>query len=360
MKLVFCFSGFFLLSVSSSVYSFSYDSAVYAAQKGNWEDAHAALNNIITNKPDNADVVYDAGVAAYNLGNASQARACFTRATELACHDNKNLCFRAHFNAGNACVDDKDLKCALEHYDKALVIEPDNEHARHNRDRVAQMLEQEKQQDQQKKDDQKKEDKKDKQDNKDQQDQQDQQKQNQEGDDQQDSDQSGGQKDKQQGNDQPSDQSSEASAKDGVSNQQSQGEQGDGAEQGDKNAQRKDHGNKEQQQKKSADNKERNGDNEFDKKTDGTQSERDKQQGSQHNKTPEKQNTTKDNKANVPGEGTQAQAKDEDGYGEIAINDPWLLNVLNNQELQDKAINKQLMEAKVRQHGGGKNAKNCW
>ena len=46
-------------------------------------------------------------------------------------------------------------------------------------------------------------------------------------------------------------------------------------------------------------------------------------------------------------------------YGEIAIDDPWLLNVLNNQELKDKAINKQLMEAKVRQHGG-KNGQNCW
>ena len=41
------------------------------------------------------------------------------------------------------------------------------------------------------------------------------------------------------------------------------------------------------------------------------------------------------------------------------IDDPWLLDILNNQELKDKAINKQLMEAKVRQHGG-KNGQNCW
>ena len=44
---------------------------------------------------------------------------------------------------------------------------------------------------------------------------------------------------------------------------------------------------------------------------------------------------------------------------ETVIHDPWLLNILNNQELHDKAVNKQLMEAKIRQHGG-KNGQNCW
>ncbi len=340
MRLTHYFFCFFVMSVSSSLYSFSYDSAIYAAQKGNWQDAHAKLNSIVTNKPDNADVVYDAGVAAYTLGSFSQAAAYFVRAAELAHHD-KNLQFRAHFNAGNACVDDKNLPCALEQYDKALALEPDNEHARHNRDRVAQMLEQEQQQQKEndQKDDQKKDDKQDK------------DKQN--GDDQQQQNQNGDQKDEQSGD--QKDKQNEGSDK------KSQGEQGDSAEQGNKDAQRKEHGNKEQQQKNSEDNKKRNGNQELDKKAKDQQSKPKNQQGNEHNKTPEKQNIT-DNKSNASSAaGQDGQADGDDKKSEIALNDPWLLQVLNNQEQKDKAINKQLMEAKVRQHQqGGKNGQNCW
>jgi len=56
----------------------------------------------------------------------------------------------------------------------------------------------------------------------------------------------------------------------------------------------------------------------------------------------------------------EALAKEEAlGKEDALIDDPWLLDILNNQELRDKAINKKLMEAKVRQHGG-KNGQNCW
>src|SRR5437773_928806 len=89
----------FVLAVPMMIYSSSYDSAIYKAQKGNWQDAHVALNNIITHNPDSADVVYDAGVVAYNLGNKCQAGTCFARAAERS--TDKNIAFRAHFNAGN-------------------------------------------------------------------------------------------------------------------------------------------------------------------------------------------------------------------------------------------------------------------
>lgn len=339
-----------LLGLPNLAYSFSYDSAIYAAQKGNWQDAHATLNSIVTNKPDNADVVYDAGVAAYTLGSFSQAAAYFVRAAELAHHD-KNLQFRAHFNAGNACVDDKNLPCALEQYDKALALEPDNEHARHNRDRVAQMLEQQEQQ-QQKENDQKDDQKKDDKQEKDKQDQNgdDQQQQNQSGDDKQDNNQ--------QGNEQSGDQKDKQNE---GSDKKSQGEQGDNADGDSDDTQRKEHGNKKQQQKNSEDNKKRNGNQELDKKTKDQQSKPKNQQGNEHNKTPEKQNIT-DNKSNASSAaGQDGQADGDDKKGEIALNDPWLLQVLNNQEQKDKAINKQLMEAKVRQHQqGGKNGQNCW
>ena len=133
----------FLISCNT-LYPFSYDTAVYKAQKGNWQDAHVALNNIVTHNPDRADVVYDAGVVAYNLGNKCQAATCFARAAE--CSTDKNIALCAHFNAGNLYVDEKKLEHALEEYDKALSIEPDNQYARHNRDRVAQMLQEQQQQ----------------------------------------------------------------------------------------------------------------------------------------------------------------------------------------------------------------------
>lgn len=358
MKLARYFFCIILFSLTGLAYSFSYDSAVYAAQKGNWEDAHALLNGIMVNHPDDGPVVYDAGVAEYTLGNAHQAAACFVRAAECA-HDDKDLRFRSYFNAGNAYVDDKNLKVALEQYDKALAIEPDSQHARHNRDRVAQMLQEQEKQEQQKDNDQNKDDKNDNQDNKDQQ-----QKDQNNGDDQSDNgknDQSGDSNDQNnQNGDQKKNQSDSSKDKQGgdTSEQESQGEQGDDADGDSNDIKRKEHGNQKQKQKQSAHNEKRNGDQQLDKKTDGTHGERDKQQGNKHNQTPEKQNESND-KTNIPVEGTQEQGKDGDQYGEIAINDPWLLSVLNNQELNDKAINKQLMEAKVRQHGG-KNVQNCW
>src|SRR5229473_8594787 len=123
---------FIIFNTFNLIHSFSYDSAIYTAQKGNWKDAHAALNSMITHNPDSADVIYDAGVTAYNLGNHCQAATCFMRAAH--CGADNDICFRGHFNAGNAYVDQKNLKSALEQYDKALAIEPDNEYARHNRD----------------------------------------------------------------------------------------------------------------------------------------------------------------------------------------------------------------------------------
>ena len=365
----------------NDLYALSYDSAVYAAQKGNWQEAQEKLNSIVTNNPDNAAVMYDSGVAAYNLANAGQAAVCFSRAAQLADQKDNRLSFCAYFNAGNAYVDDKKLKAALEQYDKALVLDPDSEHARHNRDRVAQMLQdQEKQQqDQQQKDDQKTEEEK-KEDNgncenKD---------KNQSGNDSNSNDGKDGQsgngedqssseqnsnKKNQSGDNQAhksggnqdtpsSDNSSENTPSDNRSDQKSQGDQRDGTKDGNKDAHRKEQGNSKQQQQDPKDNKQRNGNQEFDEKTKNEQSKQDKQEGGQHGQTPEKSNEPKD-KDSVASQEGQEQGKDEGTYGEVAIDDPWLLNVLNKQELKDKAINKQLMEAKVRQHGG-RNEQNCW
>lgn len=353
------------LIMPNFMYPFSYDSAIYKTQKGNWQEAHEALNSMITHNPDSADIIYDAGVAAYNLGNKCQAATCFARAAE--CSKDKHLAVCAHFNAGNIYVDEKNLQSALEEYDKALVIEPDNEYARHNRDRVAQMLqEQEKQKEnQQNKDDKQNQDK---QENKDQCecDKQNQDKQDQENQDGQDKEQNGANKQQngndkksQNGNDKQQQNQKNDSSQDESLNQQSQGDgqQRDTAN-GSNNAQRKEHGDKKEQHKNSANNEQRNGKDKLDKKSKDKQAKHDQEQSDQHDTAPGKQHENND-KSNVPGEASQEQRDVANKSHEIAINDPWLLNVLNNQEMHDKAINKQLMEAKIRQHGG-KHGQNCW
>lgn len=354
MRVWVYFFVFVCLNMPQVVCPFSYDLANYAAQKGEWKDAHARLNNIIINNPDSADVLHDAGVAAYKLGDCGQAVTCFTRAAECA-HDD-NLRFDAYFKAGNASVDVQDLQGALEQYDKALAIKPDDEYARHNRDRVKQMLNEQKKEND-KKDKQEENDKKEDKENQENQDQnQEQDQQNQDKKDQGDKDQSDD-KDTGEGNDQ---QKQGSDTKKNESDKKSQGDQRDDAEHGDKDAQRQEHGDKKQQQKKPADDKKGNGDHKLDEKPDNKQSEREKQQGDKHGKTPEKQKEEKQNATHdttsVPAGGEQEQGKDDNKFG---IDDPWLLNVLNSQELRDKAINKQLMEAKIHQHGG-KNGQNCW
>ncbi len=349
---------FIFLIIASPVYPFSYDSAIYKAQKGNWQDAHSVLSNIITDNPDRADVMYDAGVAAYNLGNKCQAATCFTRAAE--CSSDKHIAFCAHFNAGNTYVDEKKLERALAEYDKALAIEPDNEYARHNRDRVAKMLQEQQQKDDKQKQEQNKDQEKNDQnkddEQQDRQDGNDQQKDNQEGQDQKDQNQNQDGNDKQSsngsdgknGNDKQKQESD--SSQDESSNQQSQGDrdQRDTADNR-KDAQRQQHGNnKKEHHKNSGNDKKRDNKDELDKQSQDAQKEGNEQQSDKHGTTPDQENIA-DDKSNVSAEDGQEQA----------ITDPWLLRILNDQEMHDKAVNKQLMGAKIRQHGG-KNGQNCW
>lgn len=336
-----------LISISFSLHPFSYDNAAYTAQNGKWKDAHEKLNNILVDAPDRADVLYDAGVAAHNLENFNEAAACFLRAAE--CTDDNNLRTRAHFNAGNALVAHKDLAGALEQYEKVLALDHLHEYARHNRDRVKQMLEEQKQEQQQQGDDQKDEQEEQKDKENEQQDKQNQSKND---------------KNDQQGNEQQK-QGSNNDSSDNGSDQESEGEQGDEAESGSKDAQRKDHGNKKQHQDKSTDKQKRNGDQQLEDKSHDKNNKSDTTQGDKHKESPEKQLNSSDN-GSVPSDDGQEQ---ESSFAEVAedlqkdfeqkINDKWLLSVLNNQEERDKAMNKQLMEAKINQHGG-KDGQNCW
>src|SRR5690606_29475870 len=124
--------------------AFEYDNAAYSAQQGSWEQVYEKLQSVLVDNPDRADVLYDAGVAAYNLEKFSEAVACFSRSSDHS--TSVDLKKRALFNAGNSCVACDQLEQALKQYDLALLIDSQDEYVKHNRDIVEQMLQQKKEQ----------------------------------------------------------------------------------------------------------------------------------------------------------------------------------------------------------------------
>jgi Ca-activated chloride channel family protein len=358
-------TAFIILNMSFATHPFSYDSVIYTAQNGDIKAADQQMRSIVVNSPDDADVLYDAGVLAHQLNNYSQAAAYFNRAAQCAADQDKDLCFRAHFNAGNAYVDNKDLKLALEHYEEALGINSENEYARHNRDRVAQMLQEQEQQ----KNNEQKNDPQDQKDDKNQQDKNEQNKDDQSGD--KNDQQENNNDDQQQENDQ---QQSNDSQKNG-SDQKSKGKQGKGSDQDSKREQGTEQGDTDKDQRNAGNDEKRNREQELDKKSERAQNEREKQQGKQHEKAPQeekKENKTK-SQDSIPSDGKQEQQKnaskadaqqaeagiaegeqDESQKWDQTIDDPWLRGILDNQELQDKAVNKKLMV------NGSKNSSTWW
>ena len=142
----FLWVGLFFSTVSGASW-FAKDRAVLKAQKGDWPGARMQLTRALVDAPDDAATLYDAGVASYKTGDINQAAAYFKRATEAsACPP--SIKEQSYFNWGNTCVQQKELQKALEHYDMVLKLNEKNERARHNRDVVKKMLEQQKQQEQ--------------------------------------------------------------------------------------------------------------------------------------------------------------------------------------------------------------------
>jgi Ca-activated chloride channel family protein len=177
-------------------------------------------------KRDGAELQFDAGAAAYELGDYARAAASFSKALGTASPELKN---RAAYNLGNTLArralkhekkEDKlgDLKDAVRQYDEVLKSEPKHEDAQHNREIVNKLiaeLEKEEKQEQQKQDDQKKDEKKDKD-----KDQKDQQNQSQGGKD----DQQKQKQDSQQKDGDGKDQKDQKDSKDGKQQQKSQGD----------------------------------------------------------------------------------------------------------------------------------------
>jgi Ca-activated chloride channel family protein len=130
--------------------SWAYGKAISYAQEGDWANAQKQMNQLIVNAPDQADLLYDNGVAAYRLGEFQKAAAYFKEVTELP-NVPDNLKKQAHFNLGNSNVTLNQLSDAIKQYQEVLAIDAENEPAKHNLAKVQEMLRQQQQKQQQNK-----------------------------------------------------------------------------------------------------------------------------------------------------------------------------------------------------------------
>ncbi len=291
---------------SQKVYGlFTYDRAAYAAQKGNWPYANSLLNQLVVDDPKNPALVYDAGVAAYKLKDFKQAESYFSAAQQAAAHD-KALQDKALFNQGNACAQQKKFKEAIESYERALKIKPDDAHAQHNLELIKKLLEQE---EQKKKQEQEQKDKKQQEQDK---------KQNQQNKD------------------------------DGAQSQQQQSSDKDN----------------EKQEKGEQDNKNNNAD---ESKADDQNKKKKQQEGQEKaDKNQEKNNNDKETQSQQSDaaeerQSGQQQAREQRAADDLSTKiDAHLAELLDQREQRDGQLNKQFIKAQVGKQLTGHHGQNCW
>jgi len=338
-----------LVCVRVSYAHFSYDLATYAAQQGNWDQAKEKLSKALVEAHDQSDLLYDTGVASYQLGDFTQANAYFCQA---AAREDISTVLKeqAYFNSGNTCVALNELESAIDQYEKVLAINSHNKYAQHNLEQVKQILEQQhqNQQDNQKNDSS----------------EQNQQENNSDGSNEQDQEQrADNQSNDNQSNNENNDQSKENDEHASQDGQQKERKTESGAD----GKEREDEGKKQGQRDKTENNKKRDHENNTKKKSDNAQAQQQQNNVNNHNTTPEKDESTSPNSQDRESNEKKQSMASQDGANSEAqkdisdkLQDPWLVQVLQKQEERDRQVNKQLMEAKIRDQFAGKDGQNCW
>lgn len=157
-------------------------SALKHYQSGRYEEARREFERLAEKSPKDPRLQYNAGAAAYQGGDFEKAAEHFQAALDP---ENLPLQQRSYYNLGNAryrrgeAQDDpqqkmEQWKAALQDYDFALKLKPDDEDARFNKELVQKRLEELQQQQQQNQDQNRDQQKNDKEDGKEQPPQQDQ------------------------------------------------------------------------------------------------------------------------------------------------------------------------------------------
>jgi len=151
------------------------NSGLDAYDRQDYGDAQEQFSNQLKRLPDSQGLQFDLGAAAYKSGDYGKALEAFAKAVTSTDQPMREA---AEYNLGNtlyqrgAAQKDKEPKIkewknALQHYDQALNLDPQNKDARYNRDLVQRLIddlekeEKQQQQQQQQKDKNKDKDKKD-------------------------------------------------------------------------------------------------------------------------------------------------------------------------------------------------------
>lgn len=286
----------FLLGAPSAYGWFEHDRAISAGQRHEWDKACQLLETVAVHNPDKCEIMYDAGVAAYKAGNFEHAQNYFNAATTCASTNTQDQA-EAFFNMGNSYAQATKLQDAVNAYEKALTLEPNNKKTQENLALVKKLLEQQKK-DEKNKNDSKKND----QDKKD-----DEQKQQQD-----------------------------------TQEQDSQNGDGDAGQQG-----QQAEGNKDQQK-----NDQQKPGNDGDKKND--------KKSSQSAKNEENSDARNDQKNQDAGKKEDAADKPESGHNDGPQLDPRLAELLKEREKKDAQGNKQMIKSTVGKHMVSNHGQNCW
>lgn len=102
--------------------------AAYEAQK--FDEALVHYEAALKDKPGDARVQYDRGLALHKLGRNDEAKAAFQAALDL--DRSGELAGKIHYNLGNVAAATGDKKAAIKEYRAALRKNPDDALARHN------------------------------------------------------------------------------------------------------------------------------------------------------------------------------------------------------------------------------------
>jgi tetratricopeptide (TPR) repeat protein len=111
-----------------SVLPGAYDRAIMRAHDGNWDDALQQLQTVLVDAPQNASVLYDVGVAAFNVEDTTHAADYFEQSAQHATTDSL-LQEKAWINAGTAYAKNNDFVNGVRCIEKALLLNPANESA---------------------------------------------------------------------------------------------------------------------------------------------------------------------------------------------------------------------------------------
>lgn len=339
---------------------YAYGSAIAAAQTGDWKKAQQGLTAQVVDAPDRADLLYDNGVASYRLSEFEKAAAYFQSVakSDTASADLKK---QAYFNLGNTHVALKNLQEAIADYQAVLDIDSENEPAKHNLEKVRQMLAQQQQQDNQ---------------NNDQNDDQNQDQQKKGSDQNKKDSQHGDSDDKNQESNDSNEQSSDNGGNE--KDQQKDNKQDDKKNQESSGGKQEKEQSSDQQQEgqeeNDSDNKsnEQQSNNQQDDFSDGHDSSSQPEQsadqsGQQPAAEPDSQASQEDEKeqeidASTMDDGENERLMEEQQALEQKLGNgkKWMARLLDRQEKEDEKAQKQLVKATIDKQLAGQHGQNCW